>query len=486
MKKTLLLVAWLLAGCAVGPDFVRPEGPEMKNYVQGDDPLMTPAAEQAIQQFAKGAPVDPEWWKLLNSPVLDKAVREALLNNPTLQSAQASLRQSQESLRAGYGIFFPQFDLQAGGARQLFSPAKIGSGAPASIFNLYTLSAAVSYPLDLFGGERRQIEALQANVDTRLYSAAAAYLALTGNLANTLIAYAGYADQMAATSDIVNLLKDELRITAIQAKAGTVPYSNVLTIQSQLASAEATLPVIRQKMIQSGDLLAVLSGRFPSEWSPPRITLADITLPPVVPVALPSELVRSRPDILTAEAQLHGASAGIGVATAALFPNITLNGNFGQNSTETSQLFEKSSNFWSLGANITQPLFHGGMLWFQRKAAIEGFEASKAVYRQTVLSAFEQVADLLRALESDAEALDAQDRSLDAAEQGLNLVKANYQAGLANYLQIITATDLYQQARIGVLQARAQRLQDTVALFVALGGGWQEGDPRIAGIKNAH
>jgi NodT family efflux transporter outer membrane factor (OMF) lipoprotein len=239
-----------------------------------------------------------------------------------------------------------------------------------------------------------------------------------------------------------------------------------------LATFEATLPPLRQKLDQSIHLLATLAGRTPAEWTPPQINLADLTLPADLPVTLPSQFVRQRPDILAAEAQLHSASADIGVATAALFPSFTLSGSYGFNSTSIGNLLKSGSSIWSLGANVAAPLFHGGTLWFHRKAAIEAYQQSLAVYNQTVLSAFAQVADTLWALEHDAEALRSQSQALDASGEALRLIRVNYQAGTVNYLQILVADYQYHQAKIGYLQAQAQRLQDTVALFVALGGGW--------------
>jgi NodT family efflux transporter outer membrane factor (OMF) lipoprotein len=399
-------------------------------------------------------------------------VTEALANNPTVQAAQASLRKSQDNLWAGYGVFFPQVDAGFAATRQQFSPARFGQSTAPSIFNLFTLSTTVSYTLDVFGGERRAVESLQAQVDFQHSTVLATYLTLSGNIVNAVIAQAAYGAQMQATEEFINLEQEQLRITEVQAQAGTVPYANVLSIQSQLAATAATLPPLKQKRNQTEHLLATLAGRAPAEWQLPPVGLADLTLPRDLPVTLPSELVRQRPDIRAAEAQLHSASAEIGVATAALFPSFTVSGTYGANNTALPDLLSSNSGFWSLGASLTAPLFHGGTLWFQRKAAMEGYQQSLATYRETVLNAFAQVADTLRALEHDAETLQAQSQALEAAGGALRLVQANYQTGLANYVQVLIADGQYQQAKLGYLQALAQRFQDTVALFVALGGGW--------------
>jgi NodT family efflux transporter outer membrane factor (OMF) lipoprotein len=468
-------------GCAVGPDFVRPEPPPIERYTQGIEPTTTIPVEGKAQRFEKGAAVVADWWRLFNSSKLDDMIKEAVANNQTLQAAQARLRQSQDNLRAGYGVFYPQLDAGFDAARLKSSQVRFGGNTASSIFNLYTLTGAVNYALDVFGGNRRAVEDLQAQVDFQRYTVLATHLALSGNIVNTVIAVAAYRAQIEATEQIITAEKEQIRITEAQVEAGTVPYVNVLSIKSQMAATEATIPQLQQKLSQAEHLLATLTGRTPAEWTSPRFDLADLTLPGDLPITLPSELVRQRPDILAAEAQLHSAGAEIGVATAALFPSFTLNGTYGVNNTSMSDLFTSAGSFWSLGANVAAPLFHGGALLSKRQAAIEGYQQSLANYHQTVLSALAQVADTLRALEHDAETLHAQSQALDTAEEALRLIQANYQAGIANYLQVLIANGQYHQAKIGYLQALAQRFQDTVALFVALGGGWWNAEENAPG-----
>jgi NodT family efflux transporter outer membrane factor (OMF) lipoprotein len=376
-------------------------------------------------------------------------------------------------------VFFPQADAQFDVTRQQYNPLRVGqTTAPSTIFNLFTLSATVSYALDVFGGQRRMVEGLRADVDVQRSIALGTYLALSANIVNTVIARAAYAAQIEATEDLVAQEQEQLRLTEIQAEAGTVPYANVLAIRSQLAATTATLPPLRQRLSQADHLLATLAGAAPAEWKAPAVGLVDLALPRDLPVSLPSELVRQRPDILAAEAQLHSSSAAIGVATAALFPSFTVSGTAGLSNTVFANLPSAVSAFWSVGASVTAPVFRGGTLWFQRKAAIDAYQQSLANYRQTVLGAFAQVADVLRAIEHDAQALQAQSEALDAAEQAFGLVQVNYQAGTANYLQVLVADAQYQQAKLGRLSALGQRLQDTAALFVALGGGWWNADAR--------
>ncbi len=470
-----------LISCAVGPDFVRPKAPAVDRYTSGPEPAATTSADGQAQRFEQGAKIAADWWRLFKSAKLDAAIEEAIANNQNLKAAQASLRQSQEDLRAGYGIFYPQIDAGFDATRQKFSQSRFGGTSASKIFNLYTLTSTVSYALDIFGGERRQVESLKAQVDFQHYIVLGTYLALTGNFVNTIISRAAYGAEIKATEQIINLEKEQVRLTEIQAQAGIVPYSNVLSIQSQLAANEATLPLLRQKMTQTEHLLATLVNRFPAEWNAPQVDLADLTLPADLPLSLPSDFVHQRPDILAAEAQLHGASADIGVATAALFPSFTLNGSYGWNSTHIKDLIKNTSSVWNLGADIAAPLFHGGTLTARRRSAIEGYNQTLANYRQTVLNSFAQVADNLRALEHDAEALHAQSQALAAADEALRLIQTNYEAGTANYLQVLIADNQFHQAKIVYLEALARRFQDTVALFVALGGGWWDAKKGVPG-----
>jgi NodT family efflux transporter outer membrane factor (OMF) lipoprotein len=467
----------LLAGCAVGPDFVRPAAPVLTHYTNGKDPSVTAAAQGEAQRFAAGAKVDAEWWHLFGSSKLDSIIDEALKENPTLDAARESLRAAQDNLRSGYGVFFPQIGADFDTTRQKYSPVKLGQIGAGSIFNLFSLSGTVSYTLDIFGGERRAVEALGAQTDIQDATERAAYLTLASNIANTVIAKAAYRAEENATNELIGLEKQQVALGKVQYRAGTVAYSNVLSIETQLETYEASLPGLEQKISQADDLLATLAGHAPAEWTPPTIDLADLALPTDLPVSLPSELVRQRPDILVAEATAHSASAGIGVATAAMLPNITLSGGYGANANTMSNLFAAGGNVWSLGADLAQPIFEGGTLWFRRKAAVDSYRQSVALYRQTVLNAFEQVADTLRALDHDAETLAADERALATARDALHLVQANYQAGTANYLDVITADAQYDQARINELEAVATRYQDTVVLYVALGGGWWNAKP---------
>lgn len=466
-------IAAACAGCAVGPNFHRPEPPSVATYGPGADPTVTATANGQSQRLDRGARVIGDWWTLFGSEDLDALMKDAVAQNQTLQGAMASLRSSQANLRAGYGIFFPQVDADASATRQRLTLVRFGqSNGASTIFNLFSLSGTITYALDLFGGQRRAVESLQAQADAQAYTVAAAYLTLTSNVVGAVIARAAYAEQAAATEDLIRDQREQVEITEAQAEAGIVSYASALSLRSQIAAVEATLPPLQQRVSQADHLLASLAGRLPADYAAPPVAFSDLKLPDTVPVSLPSELVRQRPDILSAEAQLHQASAEVGVATAALFPSITLNGSYGGNNTSLNTLLSPSGIFWSIGAGIAAPIFHGGTLVQKRQAAIDAYDQSLAAYRQSVLAAFSQVADVLQALDHDARTLDAESRSLSAADEALRLVRANYDAGVANYLQVLIAFEQYHQARIAEIEARAQRLQDTVALFAGLGGGW--------------
>ena len=473
----------LLGGCAVGPNFVRPAAPDTDRYTHEAQPEATVKADGQAQHFTPGTDIPADWWRLFKSPQLDAVVRQAISNNPTLQAAEASLRQSQDNLRAGYGLYFPQGHAGASASRQLTAPVQQGSQSSGSIFNLFTASGTISYTLDVFGGKRRTVEGLRAQADSQRYESKAAFLALSANVVNTSVARAAYMAQIRATEQLIELENQQLHLAETQVRAGTAPYSTVLSVRSLIAANQALLAPLRQNASQAEHLLATLEGVVPSKANLPDIDLAELSLPADLPLSLPSDLVNQRPDILSSEALMHLASANIGIATAAMFPSFSLSGTYGGASTTLANL-SAVSKFWSIGPTATTPVFQGNSLWYVRRASIDAYQQSQATYRQTVLGAFEQVADSLKALEHDAEGLQAQVEAQRAAGEALNLLQVNYRAGLVAFPDVLTADVQFHQATIGWLQALAQRHQDTVALFVALGGGWWN-EVRPAGKREA-
>ena len=461
----------LLGGCAVGPNFVRPAAPDTDRYTHEAQPEATVKADGQAQHFTPGTDIPADWWRLFKSPQLDAVVRQAISNNPTLQAAEASLRQSQDNLRAGYGLYFPQGQAGVSASRQLTAPVQQGSQSSGSIFNLFTASGTISYTLDVFGGKRRTVEGLRAQADSQRYESKAAFLALSANVVNTSVARAAYMAQIRATEQLIELENQQLHLAETQVRAGTAPYSTVLSVRSLISATQALLAPLEQNASQAEHLLAMLEGVVPSKANLPDIDLAELSLPADLPLSLPSDLVNQRPDILSSEALMHLASANIGIATAAMFPSFSLSGTYGGASTTLANL-SAVSKFWSIGPTATTPVFQGNSLWYVRRASIDAYQQSQATYRQTVLGAFEQVADSLKALEHDAEGLQAQVEAQRAAGEALNLLQVNYRAGLVAFPDVLTADVQFHQATIGWLQALAQRHQDTVALFVALGGGW--------------
>lgn len=473
------LFCMLLCSCAVGPDFRRPAVPSGARYLQRDDPLRDTSAVGQTQHFEYGADVSHAWWEGLGSSSINDLVEDAISGNPDLQSAQASLKEAQDNLRAGQGVFFPQWGVGFDATRQLVSPAQ-GLRTAGGIFNVLTLGATVSYALDLFGGERRGVEGLRAGVDAQRYTMQATYLALTGNVVNTALARQAYMDEIAQIRQLLSSQDQQMALVGARVNAGEETYANLLSLRSTRASNRALLATLELKRDQADHLLHTLLGRSPGEHSIPEFRFAALQLPAALPVSLPSELVRQRPDILIAEARLHQASANVGATMAAMFPTVVLSGDYGSAAGTTSGLGRDKNRFWSSDASVQQPIFQGGTRWFNHKAAADAYQASLQSYRGTVLAAFQQVADVLKALQHDADALQANDEAYRDAEQALHLAQSNYTAGLLNYVDVLVADTQYRQASIAYVQSVAQRYQDTVALYIALGGGWRHGQPPAA------
>jgi len=465
----------LLGACAAGPDFKRPSAPTDARYLPKDQSPGYAIALGQVQHFQPAQTLPADWWHLFRSPELDRLVLAAIAGNPSVQSAQASLRESQDNLRAGQGVFFPQIAVGADAARQRVSPYPLGPRGVGGIFNLFTLSATVSYALDLFGGERRAVEGLHAQVDEQRYMLGATYLSLAGNVVNTAFARQAYADEIEVIRELISAQSQQLDLVETRIRTGAEGYSDLLSLRSARASSFAQLAALQLKRDQADHLLHALLGQSSAASQIPAIRFEDLHLPAALPLSLPSQLVRQRPDILVAEAQLHQASAQIGVATAAMFPSIVLSGNDGSEANETGVLGSAESRFWNAGVDVSAPIFQGGARWYGRRAAIDAYQKSAEDYRSTVISAFEQVADVLKALQHDAESLQANDEAARDAEQALHLIQANYAAGLVSYVDVLVADAQYRQSKLAFVQSLAQRYQDTVALYVALGGGWWEG-----------
>jgi NodT family efflux transporter outer membrane factor (OMF) lipoprotein len=464
-----------LSACAVGPNFRPPPAPPVAGYTPEAKPaatVSTDIAGGAPQKFDAGRDIPGEWWQVFRSRDLDALIAEALQSNPNLAAGQAALWQAKENLYAQTGSLLPTADANASAERQQFSPAEFGSPGAPSIFNLYQASVNVSYALDVFGGTRRQIEASAAQADYQRFELEATYLTLTSNVVTAYVQAASLRDQIAATRDIIKAETDQLDVVRHQFDVGAAARTDVLTQESEVATAQATLPTLQKQLEQQRHVLLALIGRFPSEALRDRITLASLRLPTNLPLSLPSQLVEQRPDIRAAEAQLHQASAQIGVAVANMLPKLNLTANYGTAALTTASLFTPATAVWALAASGTQPIFHGFTLLHQERAAKAAYDVAEAQYRNTVLAAFQNVADSLRALQLDAATLKAQRAALRAASDTLNLAQGQYRLGAITYVSLLNAQRSYQQNRLAVVQAQAARYADTAALFQALGGGW--------------
>ncbi len=473
-------VTFFLTSCMVGPNFHSPRAPHVCRYTESPTPTKTVSIEGAgkagkSQHFIAGETLPSAWWHLFHSPEINALICQGLANSPNLAAAKAALVQAEENYIAQVGTLYPSLTANGQLERQRFSAAEFGgsgAGAISSIFNLINANVGVTYTLDIFGGLRRQIEATGAQVCFEKYELDAAFLTLSSNIVTTSITIASLRAQIAATEELIQAQEKTLNIVKKQFNLGGASKADVLTQETQLGQLRATLPPLQQSLVQNQHSMSILIGQFPCEDAIPKLNLDKLNLPTNLPIGVPSRLVKQRPDIQAAEALLHAASAQIGVATANLYPQITVTGAYGWINTSVGGLFEPDNKVWNIAAAIAQPIFNGGMLEAKKRAAVAAYQQAAAQYQQTVLQAFQNVADTLRALQHDAELLKAQKNAENSAHRSLILTQAQFRLGGVNYLNLLTAERSYQQARIARIQAQASRYTDTAALFQALGGGW--------------
>lgn len=465
-----------LCGCVAGPDYRRPDAPAVNGYARQPLPDQTAAADVAggnAQRFVQGMDIPGQWWQLFHSQPLNAVIEEALRANPDLQSAQAALRVAQENAYAQRGAYYPNVNANLSPSRQktseILSPTLASNE---TLFNLHTAQLQISYTLDAFGGVRRQVESTQAQAEAQRFQLEATYLTLTSNVVAAVVLESSLRAQIAATEDIVRIGSEVLDLMQKQYGLGAIAMADIVAQRATLAQAQATLSPLRKQLAQQRNLLAALIGRFPSEELEQKFELSALELPQEIPVSLPSRLVEQRPDVQAAAAQLHAATAQVGVAAANMLPQISLNANVGSSATDFSQLFTTGNGFWSLIGNLTQPVFAGGSLLHKKRAAEAGLEQAAADYRSTVIKAFQNVADSLRALQYDAETLKAQVDAERAAAESLDIARNSLKLGATSYLSLLNAEQSYRQAVINRVQGQSNRYADTAALFQALGGGW--------------
>jgi NodT family efflux transporter outer membrane factor (OMF) lipoprotein len=475
--RTLVPLCVAAAGlCAcVGPNFHRPAAPSVDRYTVEALPSQTasaPGPGGAAQQFLTGQEVPRDWWTRFGSPQLDTLVTEALRANPNVQAAQAALRQAMENTAAQRGSYFPAVQAGFDASRELNA---VGVLAPnlasgTALYNLYTPQVTVTYVPDIFGANRRAVESLAAQAEASRFQLDATYLTLTANVVTAAIQEAGLRAQIAATMRMIALEREALAVLRHELDLGAIAEGDVFAQDAALAQLEATLPPLNRQLQQTRDLLAVLTGHLPADFKPVSFDLDQLQLPTELPLGVPSQLVERRPDVRAAEAQLHAATAQVGVAIANLLPQLTLTGDIGSSATAMNDLFKAGTGFWFVGASLSQTLFEGGTLLHRKRAADAALDQAGALYRSAVLTAFQNVADALHALNTDADALNAAGRAEAAAQKSLEVARRQLELGSVSYLALVSAEQTYQQAVISLTQARANRFADTAALFQALGG----------------
>ena len=473
------LGAAALGACAVGPDFHRPAAPAAADYGSAPAQGVTAAADTtggAAQQLVGDMDIAGAWWELFQSPKLTALVVEALKNNPNMEAAHAALRQAQDLYTAQRGSLFPT--VQGGFAAQRAKNAVETLANPTSLpqvnpyYNLFTAQLSLSYMPDVFGGTRRALEASRAQADSTRFELIATYVTLSSNVVTTAVQEGSLRGQIAATERLLALQHQLTDTVQRERSIGSASNADLLQQQAAEAQTAATLPPLRKQLGQTRDALTALLGRLPSQEPADTFRFEDLTLPPQLPVSLPSKLIEQRPDVRQAEENLHAASARVGVALADMLPQFTITADTGSAALEIGRLFTPYTAFWDLGASLTQTLFAGGALRYRHRAAEDALDQAAAEYRATVILACQNVADTLRALQADADALEASAAADRAARASFELARRQYTNGSLSLLGLLNVEQTYQQAEIALVQAEANRYADTAGLFQALGGGW--------------
>lgn len=460
-----LCLVFLTSSCAVGPDFKRPDASAAQSYIAEGDVL------PSVQKVALGRRIEAEWWTLFASAPLNSTIRQSLADNYDIAAAKETLAQAEEAVKAQSGTFWPQLSLSGQAGRQKYGVALFGpSDFMIPPFTTYQAGLGESWTLDLFGGTRRRVERQNALAEYQSNVLNAAYVTLSGNVVAQALEIASAKAEIEAAQQIIAEDEKTLKLVHLAYNAGAGTKVEILSAQSQLDNDRTLLPPLRQRLVVARHTLSILAGKAPAEWSPPDFTLDDFTLPRELPVSLPSEMVRKRPDILAAEANLHAASANIGVATASLYPTLTLNANYLLESLTPHGLFESMNRGWAVAAGLTQPLFSGGTLTAEKRQAEHAYQAALAQYKETILRAFGQVADALTALANDGDAMTSQRQAVDTARASLDLARRSYQVGNIGLLRVQDAARQLAQAQLGLVRAQRQHYIDTAQLFVVLGG----------------
>jgi len=455
MTVGVVSAAFFLSACTVGPDYKAPSESLSQHYDQ--------QAEQGLGQKGRidlGKKINGDWWSAFQSPKLDRVVRRAIDGNLELVAADATLRQAASFVVAAQGALYPQVDFAAQAGRQ-----RVHTAADPSVANFYSIGPQVSFDLDAFGGNKRRVEQQTALVDLQMHRYEAAYLTLTGNVASQALLVASANAQMVAVEKLLANDTRNLELVRMAHLNGSTTQIDVSLAETRLAQDRTLLPPLAQQRDAARHALSILTGKGPADWIAPDFDLAEFALPSGVPVSLPSEMAHDRPDVRQAEADLHMASAAVGIATANLYPHVELSASLAQAASGNGGVA-----LWGFAAGLAGPIFDGGTLKAERQAAVDGYKASLAGYQQTVIQSFGQVADTLEAINHDEQESLAQGDALRAAETSLRLNQQAYAQGENSVLQVLEAERAYQQALLGQIRVKTARYLDTVHLFVALGG----------------
>jgi NodT family efflux transporter outer membrane factor (OMF) lipoprotein len=494
----LVSVAAFAASCAVGPSYHKPEAPANAGYAPA--PLLETSAAAPIhggeaQRLVNGRDIPFEWWELFKSPALNALVERAFKANPTIASAQAALVQAQELVYAQQGYFFPTIAANYNFERQKIAgnltvdnvPGVEGNGhndlPPVQnldtyphthpfFYDLHTAQLTVGFVPDVFGANWRQVESLAAQTEAQRFALEATYITLASNVVAAAIQEASLRAQIAGTQQIIAADTKSLAILRDQFRVGFAMRIDVAAQEAALGQAKMLLPPLQKQLEQTRDLIRALVGQLPNQDVPETFELDALQLPPELPLSLPAKIIEQRPDVRAAEAQLHAANAQVGVAVAAMLPQLSITGAYGGNADQFAWMFRKGGPFWNLVGGVTQPLFEGGTLLHRKRAADDALKQAAAQYQRSVITAYQNVADTLHASLSDADALAANVRAESAARVTYELTRRQMETGYVNYLTLLSAETAYQQALRGRVQAQATRYGDTIALFQALGGGW--------------
>jgi len=458
----------MLTGCAVGPNFQVPAFPALKGFLPGR-PESVPGST-----VVRGADISARWWEVFRSHPLNRLIQDGIENNQDLRAAEAAVRTAQANANALRGTLFPVINASFDATRQQTPLATLTSNVPsgADTYSLHTPQVSVAFVPDVFGGTRRAIESADAQSEAQAFQREAVYLTLSSNIALAAIQEASLRGQIAATGRLIDIQTQLLDILRRQNDRGQIALPDVVAQETAVAQARLLLPPLEKQLAQTRNLLATLTGRFASEGLPAAFELQSFRLPRRLPLSLPADLVRQRPDVRVAEANLHAANAQIGVAIANRLPQITLTANAGSSADSVARLFSPGTLFWTIAGNATQTVFDAGSRWYKQEAAEETTAQVAAQYRQTVLQAFQNVADVLRALQADAKTVEAAIAAEESAKRSIDLVRAQLERGQVSTPALLNAQQAYLQTSLARVQAQAARLADVVALFQALGGGW--------------